>query len=130
MIELEDIISNLPLVTRSTDLNDYNLPRPIGELSSGFHTFNELYDHRAKLFAVICNSHKDIAWKSKLHDTGDMYDNMFIVGVSTPDGQATYHYDFKTYWDLFNVRELKKAPKYDGHTPTDAINRILDLSKK
>lgn len=36
-----------------------------GELSDGYHTFNELYYHRAVLFSVICNSHKDIAWKSK-----------------------------------------------------------------
>ena len=99
----------------------------IGEVSDGYHTFNELYDHRAKLFAVICNTNKNIAWKSKLHDTGDMYDGMFIVGVNTPKGQATYHYDIDPYWDLFNVKELDKAPKWDGHTPTQAIDRILSL---
>ena len=99
----------------------------IGDLSDGYHTFNELYHHRAVLFSVICNSMPDKAWKSKLHDTGDMYEGMFIVGIETPDGQATYHYDIE-YWDLFKVRELEKAPKWDGHTPTDAINRIAKLS--
>ena len=64
----------------------------MGEVSDGYHTFNELYDHRAKLFSVICNSNKGLAWKSKLHDTGDMYDGMFIVGINTPEGPATYHY--------------------------------------
>ena len=102
---------------------------PIGEVSDGYHTFNELYDHRAKLFAVICNTYKEKAWKSKMHDTGDMYDGMFIVGIDTPQGQATYHYDIEPYWEMFNVIELDKAPKWDGHTPTDAINRILSLSK-
>lgn len=96
----------------------------IGELSDGYHTFNELYHHRAVLFSVICNNNPDIAWKSKLHDTGDMYDGMFIVGIETPQGQATYHYDIEPYWDMFKVKELEKAPKWDGHTPDEAIRRI------
>ena len=100
----------------------------IGNLSDGYHTFNELYHHRAILFSVICNSMPDKAWKSKLHDTGDMFDGMFIVGIETPEGQATYHYDIDPYWELFKVKEFEKAPKYDGHTPQDAIDRISKLS--
>lgn len=100
----------------------------IGNLSDGYHTFNELYHHRAILFSVICNSMPEKAWKSKLHDTGDMFDGMFIVGIETPEGQATYHYDIHPYWDMFKVKELEKAPKWDGHTPQDAINRISKLS--
>ena len=99
----------------------------IGNLSDGYHTFNELYHHRAILFSVICNSMPDKAWKSKLHDTGDMFDGMFIVGIETPEGQATYHYDIDPYWDMFKVKELEKAPKWDGHTPQDAIDRISKL---
>lgn len=100
----------------------------IGNLSDGYHTFNELYHHRAILFSAICNAMPDKAWKSKLHDTGDMFDGMFIVGIETPDGQATYHYDIDPYWDMFKVKELEKAPKWDGHTPQDAIERIAKLS--
>lgn len=106
------------------------LKNDIGEISDGYHSFNELYDHRAKLFSVICNSNKELAWKSKLHDTGDMYEGMFIVGINTPNGQATYHYDIEPYWDMFDVKELEKAPKWDGHTPSEAIERILSLSKR
>jgi hypothetical protein len=100
----------------------------IGNLSDGYHTFNELYHHRAILFSVICNSMPDKAWKSKLHDTGDMFEGMFIVGIETPEGQATYHYDIEPYWDMFKVKELEKAPKWDGHTPQVAIDRISKLS--
>lgn len=96
----------------------------IGDLSDGYHTFNELYHHRAVLFSVICNMMPDKAWKSKLHDTGDMYEGMFIVGIDTPQGQATYHYDINPYWDMFKVKELEKAPEWDGHTPAQAIERI------
>ena len=99
----------------------------IGNLSDGYHTFNELYHHRAVLFSVICNMFPDKAWKSKLHDTGDMFDGMFIVGIETPKGQATYHYDINPYWELFKVKELDRAPKWDGHTPQEAINRIAEL---
>lgn len=99
----------------------------IGDVSDGYHTFNELYHHRAVLFSVICNTFKDKAWKSKKHDTGDMYDGMFIVGIETPQGQATYHYDINPYWDMFKVKELPNAPKWDGHTPEEAIRRISIL---
>lgn len=100
----------------------------IGEFSDGYHTFNELYHHRAVLFSVICNMFPEKSWKSKLHDTGDMYEGMFIVGIETEQGQATYHYDIEPYWDMFKVKELEKAPKYDGHTPSDAIKRIGNLT--
>lgn len=98
----------------------------IGELSDGFHTFNELYHHRAILFSIICNQNKELAWKSKSHDDGTMYANMFIVGIDTPLGQFTYHYDVKPYWEIFNVKALDYAPKWDGHKPSD-IDRLFSL---
>lgn len=101
-----------------------------GEASDGYHTFNELYHHRAVLFSVICNAHTDIAWKAKRHHDGTMYDGMFIVGIETPDGQATYHYDINPYWDMFRVPELSRAPEWDGHTPAQAIERIGRLEVK
>lgn len=102
----------------------------IGDLSDGYHTFNELYHHRAILFSVICNEHPDISWKSKLHHDGTMFDGMFIVGINTPEGQATYHYDINPYWDMFRVRELEKAPEWDGHTSEQAIERIASLTRE
>lgn len=98
-----------------------------GETSDGYHTFNELYHHRAVLFSVICNAFPAMAWKSKKHHDGTMYDGMFIVGLTTPNGDATYHYDIDPYWDMFHVRELEQAPEWDGHTPSDAISRIGQL---
>lgn len=103
------------------------LPDNIGDFSDGYHTFNELYHHRAVLFSVICNMMPEKAWKSKLHNTGDMFNGMFIVGIETEQGQATYHYDIDPYWDMFKIKELEKAPKWDGHTPTDAIQRIGNI---
>ena len=104
------------------------LPTITGDTSDGYHTFNELYHHRAVLFSVICNARPDIAWKSKRHHDGTMYDGMFIVGIDTPDGQATYHYDIEPYWGIFRVNELEYAPEWDGHTPDEAIRRISTLT--
>ena len=59
-----------------------------------------------------------------------MYSGMFIVGIETPKGQATYHYDINLYWDMFAVKELEYAPKWDGHTPEQAIERVASLTKK
>lgn len=95
--------------------------------SDGYHTFDELYYHRMMLFAVVCNTYSDSAWKSKLHHDDTMYDNYFIVGVETPEGQYTYHYHINQ-WDMFDVTVLDRAPEWDGHKPED-ITRLLSLLK-
>lgn len=97
----------------------------IEDISDGSHTFKELYHHRMVLFSVICNMHKEKAWKSKLHADGTMYENYFIVGVDTRYGQYTYHYHLDN-WGAFEVKELEKAPEYDGHKPED-LHRVLSL---
>lgn len=120
------------------DYHDFNVvlekladliePQPIdGNTSDGYHTFNELYHHRAVLFSVIVENFAARAWKSKLHADGTMYEGMFIVGIETPDGQATYHYDVEPYWNLFRCKEVDRAPEWDGHTPDQAIERIGKL---
>ena len=106
----------------------------VGSLSDGYHTFDELYHHRALLFASLClTGFKEKAWKSLLHSdskNNPMYPGMFIVGVETPFGQATYHYDIDPYWSIFKVKELDHAPEYDGHTPKEAIDRIYKYALK
>lgn len=96
-----------------------------GNTSDGYHTFNELYYHRMVLFSVICNQNKEKSWKSWKHNDGTMFDDYFIVGVITNQGNYTYHYH-KDYWDMFNVKELDLAPEWDGHKPGD-ITRLLTL---
>lgn len=97
----------------------------MGQVSDGYHTFDELYYHRMILFATICNQNYDIAWKSWKHHDGTMYDDYFIVGVETSKGQYSYHYH-KDYWDIFKCCEHITAPEWDGHQPSD-IDRLLTL---
>ena len=111
-------------------LADLIEPEPInGETSDGYHTFNELYHHRALLFSAVVRNYPELCWKSKKHHAGDMYEGMFIVGINTPDGQASYHYDIEPYWDMFECEELEFAPEWDEHTPDQAIERIGKLTR-
>ena len=106
----------------ATQVSKYNAPQ---DTSDGYHTFEELYEHRMALFSVICNTYRDKAWKSKLHSDGSMYDNYFIVGITTDEGDYTYHYHLD-FWDRFQVKELEKAPEWDGHKPSD-YTRLFTL---
>lgn len=55
-----------------------------------------------------------------------MFDGFFVVGVKTPEGEYSYHYQLK-YWDHFDTcRTLEHAPKYDGHTSKD-IGKLYSL---
>ena len=98
------------------------------DTSDGYHTFEELYEHRMTLFSVICNTYRDKAWKSKLHDDGTMFRDYFIVGITTEEGNYSYHYHLD-YWDYFNVKELDRSPKWDGHKPSD-YTRLFTLVGK
>lgn len=124
---IEGSVKTSELFSRFADLIE---PEPInGETSDGYHTFNELYHHRALLFSVIVRNYPELCWKSKKHHAGDMYEGMFIVGINTPDGQASYHYDIDHHWDMFECEELEFAPEWDGHTPDQAIERIGKLMR-
>lgn len=105
---------------------DYTMD--IGDFSDGYHTFNELYEHRTALFATICRLLPERAWKSRLHCDGTMYDGMFIAGVETPEGSYSYHCEEK-YWSMFDqVPELTHAPQWDGHKPEDYC-RLFSLKR-
>ena len=100
----------------------------IGELSDGYHTFNGLYYQRMVLFAALVNAYNDKAWKSWRHEDGKpCFDGgWFIVGIDTPKGSYTYHYEDK-YWNWFECEELPTAKHWDGHTEED-VTRLLTLT--
>lgn len=109
----------------------------IGDLSDGYHTFNDLYYQRMFLFAALVKQNKGKAWKSYRHEDGEpcFGGGWFIVGIDTPEGSYTYHYENKDF-DLFDCEELPVAKHWDGHTEVD-VTRLLylpaaieELSKK
>ena len=99
----------------------------IGDLSDGYHTFNGLYYQRMVLFAALVKAYKDKAWKSWKHEDEEpcFGGGWFIVGIDTPQGSYTYHYEDK-YWNWFECGELQVAKHWDGHTEAD-VTRLLSL---
>jgi hypothetical protein len=106
-----------------------------GKVSDGYHTFDELYDHRCLLFLALqdawCNQVLygepcDCTWKSRRHHDGTAFDGWFIAGLTLPQGQITYHISEK-YWDLCKAAERDTAPEWDGHTAQDVIDRLQSL---
>lgn len=99
----------------------------IDDLSDGFHTFRQLYYQRMVLFATIVKQNKDKAWKSLRHEDGELCfgGGWFIVGIDTPEGSYTYHYE-DNYYSLFDCEELERSKHWDGHTEKD-VTRLLAL---
>lgn len=127
MAEWGDVIKGWQDGVEYTPGNEDDDNKDMGEVSDGNHTFNELYEHRTTLFSIILNQNKDKGWKSKLHDDGTMFDNYFIAGITTPEGEYTYH-QHMDWWDKFDVEERERAPEWDGHKPED-ITRLYSLLK-
>lgn len=141
-IRLDAVNSNLPEIikafggdTRKIFANEYWDDRAVpmseqdlGEFSDGYHTFNSLYHQRLVLFAALVNTFPTLAWKSHKHSDGKVPfgGGWFVVGVDTPKGQYTYHYEDKD-WELFHCKEVALAPKWDGHTDCD-VERVLSLA--
>lgn len=101
--------------------------KDIGDLSDGYHTFNQLYYQRMMLFAALVKAYRDKAWKSYRHEDGELCfgGGWFVVGIETPEGNYTYHYENKDF-DLFDCKELPTAPHWDGHTEEN-VTRLFSL---
>ena len=99
----------------------------IDDLSDGFHTFKQLYYQRMMLFATIVKQNKVRAWKSLRHEDGELCfgGGWFIVGIDTPEGSYTYHYE-DNYYSLFDCKELERGKHWDGHMEKD-VTRLLSL---
>ena len=104
--------------------------KEIDDVSDGFHTFKELYYQRMMLFATIVKQNKDKAWKSLRHEDGELCfgGGWFIVGVDTPEGSYTYHYE-DNFYSLFDCIELERGKHWDGHTDKD-VTRLLSLEQE
>jgi hypothetical protein len=106
--------------------NSLIIPCDTGEVSDGIHTFNELYDHRCSLFLAFMKNVPGWSWISLLHDDGSSYKGWFIGGICLPTGDITYHLPV-SMWELANktgARVLSLAPKWDGHTSQEVVERI------
>lgn len=122
----------------------------IGQLSDGYHTFNELYEFRKMYNAALFNAWakqketipgvfdehgmNPIRAKYDVHKSIRHSDGMecfgggwFIVMAMLPGGQISNHYKMED-WDLFQIPEVEivKYP-YDGHSAQDVLDRLKNV---
>lgn len=98
------------------------------QISDGYHTFGELYEHRCNLFLALMKALKDDSWFSLKHDDTSSFEGWFICGIQLETGMVTYHLPIDL-WDVARrtgALELELAPTWDGHTADDVVVRLQE----
>lgn len=105
-----------------------------GETSDGYHTFDQLYDHRITLFIALCSevdarTPTGFVWRSKLHSDGTMFPGWFIMGIGREPGQQiTYHLPIGRWSETdWLGHEDARAPEFDGHTDVEVLRRLKKI---
>ncbi len=105
----------------------------IGNISDGYHTFNELYAFRLAFNAALFNEWaaqgKYNVHKSWKHNDGEecFGGGWFIVVAELPTGQISNHYK-EEYWGMFKIPATETALlPFDGHTGEDVLDRLNAL---
>ena len=102
------------------------MSKDMSKVSDGYHTFEELYDHRITLFIALARAlrtHK--VWRSKLHSDGSSYAGWFILGINDKPGkQITYHLPLSRWDETDFAFTVDRAPEFDGHTAEDVLKRL------
>lgn len=117
------------------EYDNYTKVNNYGEVSDGYHSFDELYEFRKVYNACLFNewAKGDLVqvYKSMKHYDGEecFGGGWFIVIAETPFGQISNHYEMKD-WELFDIpwAETPFEP-FDGHTPSDVIERLVKTTE-
>lgn len=110
-----------------------SLPTSIGQISDGYHTFDELYEHRIQLWITLCRVIPNtFVWRSKIHSDGTKIDGWFVLGMKvTPGYQITYHLPMSRWGECeFAAQTMDSVgdmPEFDGHTSADVLERLRGL---
>ena len=89
-------------------------------ISDGYHTFGELYEHRHALFlALTAACGPGMSYRGEV---GDHFPGWFLVGMNLPTGQISYHLP-EEYYPLFGHCKAE-VPEWDGHTPAQVVERL------
>lgn len=130
-LEEEFVSDDKALVVEVADLS---------QVSDGYHTIAELYDHRITLYIALCRmieffygemdqSHAPLrVWRSKFHDDGSpAYEGWFVLGIGEDPGEIiTYHIPLSRWSETDFAPEIERA-HFDGHTSNDVLERLKTL---
>ena len=96
------------------------------DIFDGYHTFDELYDHRCLLFIVylLLKNPFGCFWIREHFPGWDL-----LVIESDTVGQISYHVPvkFRPLYENALAERGAKDYKYDGHTSQDVITRLIQL---
>jgi hypothetical protein len=92
------------------------------DICDGFHTFDELYDHRCLLFINLClmTSYKSVRRSDA--------DGWFFLFLELPSGQISYHVPTKF---IHLVRSIPVDDRYfwDQHKPFEVVERLIETAE-
>ena len=89
------------------------------DISDGYHTFDELYDHRMALYIALINNTDFPAFIQFDH-----YEGWDAVYLEMPKGQVSYHLPKSLRSCYLDRCTTVGSEKYDGHTSSDVLNRL------
>ena len=96
----------------------------VQEVSDGCHTFKELYQQRSLLLIALMKSYPRMSWRSFRDDQGNWNEKTFLAGMKLPTGDVSFHLGEEFWYMLQGIETRKKSPPFDGHTASDALDRI------
>lgn len=92
------------------------------DISDGYHTFGELYQHRKLLYILLClKDAKNCVWADHKE-----WESIVLVWNS-PQGQISYHVSYgmqEMFRDKIKQVEFGEHD-YDGHTSDHVIDRLV-----
>lgn len=101
------------------------------QVSDGYHTLAELYEHRHALFLALMKSNPKQSWISLCHSDGCIPFNdhgWFIAGMTLDGKDITYHLPARL-WGLAvgtGASVLPLGREWDGHTAEDVVTRLME----
>ncbi len=101
-----------------------------GNTSDGYHTFNELYDHRCLLWIALILTGR-VGPPAIVKDHYEGWD--LLAAGNAHSGQLSYHVPvkFRPLYDgrLLQITADDYKAAYNGHTPADVLNGLEKFIK-
>lgn len=88
------------------------------DISDGYHTFDELYEHRCLLFINLCLAMPERAIIGKTD--GDW----FVMFLELPTGQISYHLPTSMLPLVAHSLVADLTYPWDGHQSSDVVDRL------
>lgn len=104
-----------------------------GDISDGYHTFDELYEHRCLLWIAFClERHSQHPEEKAAFWLRDHYEGWDLLATDLLNKQVSYHIPkkFRYLYEGIVHEILGRSWEFDGHTPADVLQRLEDYCTK